>query len=59
MHREMVGFVKHWNNPSLIFHIDNALRGKLVVYDNQQRQIGWTNSDCTKPQTQKGFPFFL
>ncbi|KAL5208604.1 hypothetical protein ABZP36_033039 [Zizania latifolia] len=47
------------DHRSTIILGDNSLRGKLVVYDNQQRQIGWVNSDCTKPQTQKGFPFFL
>uniref|UniRef100_A0A0E0K4U7 Peptidase A1 domain-containing protein n=1 Tax=Oryza punctata TaxID=4537 RepID=A0A0E0K4U7_ORYPU len=50
---------KEIDHGSTVIVGDNALRGKLVVYDNQQRQIGWTNSDCTKPQTQKGFPFFL
>ncbi|KQK01610.1 aspartyl protease APCB1 [Brachypodium distachyon] len=38
---------------------DVSLRGKLVVYDNERRQIGWADSECTKPQPQKGFPFFL
>ncbi|CAL4885185.1 unnamed protein product [Urochloa decumbens] len=47
------------NHGSTIIVGDVSLRGKLVVYDNQRRQIGWANSDCTKPQTQKGFPFFL
>jgi hypothetical protein len=47
------------NLGSTIIIGDVSLRGKLVVYDNQRRQIGWANSDCSKPQTQKGFPFFL
>ncbi|RLN07804.1 hypothetical protein C2845_PM11G26120 [Panicum miliaceum] len=47
------------NHGSTIIVGDVSLRGKLVVYDNQRRQVGWANSDCTKPQTQKGFPFFL
>ncbi|CAD6249619.1 unnamed protein product [Miscanthus lutarioriparius] len=47
------------NHGSTIIVGDVSLRGKLVVYDNQRRQIGWANSDCTKPQSQKGFPFFL
>ncbi|XP_035822773.1 aspartyl protease APCB1 isoform X1 [Zea mays] len=47
------------NHGSTIIVGDVSLRGKLVVYDNQRKQIGWADSDCTKPQSQKGFPFFL
>jgi hypothetical protein len=48
------------NHGSTIIVGDVSLHGKLVVYDNERRQIGWANSDCTRPQqTQKGFPFFL
>ncbi|KAL5544756.1 hypothetical protein UlMin_008540 [Ulmus minor] len=28
---------------------DLSLRGHLVVYDNVNQKIGWTNSDCVKP----------
>ncbi|KAF0904084.1 hypothetical protein E2562_031760 [Oryza meyeriana var. granulata] len=38
---------------------DVSLRGKLVVYNNDEKQIGWVQSDCTKPQKQSGFPFLL
>lgn len=44
---------------TFLLSVDVSLRGKLVVYDNQRRQIGWAISDCTKAQSQKGFPFFL
>uniref|UniRef100_A0ACD5Z6T6 Uncharacterized protein n=1 Tax=Avena sativa TaxID=4498 RepID=A0ACD5Z6T6_AVESA len=47
------------NHGSTIIVGDVSLRGKLVVYDNERRQIGWANSECSKPQSQKGFPFFL
>jgi hypothetical protein len=45
------------NHGSTIIVGDVSLRGKLVVYDNERRQIGWANSECSKPQSQKGFPF--
>ncbi|KAL5200789.1 hypothetical protein ABZP36_021992 [Zizania latifolia] len=38
---------------------DVFLRGKLVVYDNDEKQIGWVQSDCTKPQKQSGIPLLL
>ncbi|KAL6607001.1 hypothetical protein ACP70R_042654 [Stipagrostis hirtigluma subsp. patula] len=38
---------------------DVSLRGKLVVYDNDENQIGWIQSDCTNPRKQSGFSFFL
>ncbi|KAF7090832.1 hypothetical protein CFC21_093525 [Triticum aestivum] len=47
------------NHGSTIIVGDVSLRGKLVVHDNERRQIGWANSECTKAQSQKGFPFFL
>uniref|UniRef100_J3MD53 Peptidase A1 domain-containing protein n=2 Tax=Oryza brachyantha TaxID=4533 RepID=J3MD53_ORYBR len=38
---------------------DVSLRGKLVVYNNDEKHVGWVQSDCTKPQKQSGFPFLL
>ncbi|WOL08830.1 hypothetical protein Cni_G17583 [Canna indica] len=38
---------------------DISLRGKLVVYDNVQQKIGWTQSECPKPKKSTGFPFFV
>uniref|UniRef100_A0A0E0LA95 Peptidase A1 domain-containing protein n=1 Tax=Oryza punctata TaxID=4537 RepID=A0A0E0LA95_ORYPU len=38
---------------------DVSLRGKLVVYNNDEKHIGWVQSDCAKPQKQSGFPFLL
>ncbi|XP_052158525.1 aspartyl protease APCB1-like [Oryza glaberrima] len=38
---------------------DVSLRGKLVVYNNDEKQIGWVQSDCSKPQKQSGFPFLF
>lgn len=37
---------------------DNALRGKLVVYDNVNQRIGWTSSDCHNPRKIKRLPLF-
>lgn len=42
-----------------LYSADISLRGKLLVYDNVEQKIGWTNSDCAKPQKSRGFPFFL
>ncbi|XP_031492729.1 aspartyl protease APCB1 [Nymphaea colorata] len=36
---------------------DISLRGKLVVYDNVKKRIGWVDSDCSKPPKFKSFPF--
>ncbi|CAM0913906.1 unnamed protein product [Alopecurus aequalis] len=37
-----------------------SLRGKLVVYDNDEEQIGWVQSDCTsRPQKESRVPSFL
>jgi hypothetical protein len=57
--RSRPAILPNLNDHFMLFYVDVSLRGKLVVYDNQRRQIGWANSDCSKPQTQKGFPFFL
>ncbi|KAE8774266.1 Aspartic proteinase Asp1 [Hordeum vulgare] len=38
---------------------DVSLRGKLVAYDNDANQIGWTQSDCARPQKASMVPFFL
>ncbi|WVZ81616.1 hypothetical protein U9M48_028971 [Paspalum notatum var. saurae] len=38
---------------------DVSLRGKLIVYDNDENQIGWIDSDCTNPRKQSRIPFFL
>ncbi|OEL19840.1 Aspartyl protease APCB1 [Dichanthelium oligosanthes] len=38
---------------------DVFLRGKLIAYDNDGNQIGWTDSDCTYPSKQSRIPFFL
>uniref|UniRef100_A0A0E0E0D0 Peptidase A1 domain-containing protein n=1 Tax=Oryza meridionalis TaxID=40149 RepID=A0A0E0E0D0_9ORYZ len=43
----------------LTFFFDVSLRGKLVVYNNDEKQIGWVQSDCAKPQKQSGFPFLF
>ncbi|PON94476.1 Aspartic peptidase [Trema orientale] len=37
---------------------DISLRGHLVVYDNENQKIGWTNSDCAKPRRFDSPPFF-
>ncbi|XP_024020267.1 aspartyl protease APCB1 [Morus notabilis] len=37
---------------------DISLRGHLVVYDNENQKIGWTNSDCVKPRRFDSLPFF-
>ncbi|CAK7349750.1 unnamed protein product [Dovyalis caffra] len=43
---------------------DISLRGQLVVYDNVNKKIGWTPSDCAKPkrldslESFDGLPFF-
>ncbi|KAM0949072.1 putative nepenthesin [Dioscorea sansibarensis] len=47
------------NDGSTIILGDISLRGKLLVYDNVKQKIGWTQSDCAKPQKLKGFPFFF
>ncbi|KAI3407886.1 Peptidase A1 domain-containing protein [Psidium guajava] len=36
---------------------DISLRGKLVVYDNVNQRIGWTQSDCVKPERYESRPF--
>lgn len=38
---------------------DVSLRGKLVAYDNDENQIGWAQSDCTRLQKASRVPFFL
>lgn len=38
---------------------DASLRGKLVVYDNDENQMGWVQSDCTRPQKESRVPSFL
>ncbi|XP_020159482.1 aspartyl protease APCB1 [Aegilops tauschii subsp. strangulata] len=38
---------------------DVSLRGKLVAYDNDENQIGWAQSGCTRPQKASRVPFFL
>ncbi|GJN29054.1 hypothetical protein PR202_gb17245 [Eleusine coracana subsp. coracana] len=38
---------------------DVSLRGNLVAYDNDENQIGWSPSDCTKPHKASIIPFFL
>lgn len=47
------------DHSSTIIIGDVSLRGKLVVYDNDENQIGWIQSDCTKPQKKSEVPFFL
>ncbi|XP_065045057.1 aspartyl protease APCB1-like [Musa acuminata AAA Group] len=47
------------HDGSTIILGDISLRGKLIVYDNVQRTIGWTHSDCNNPQKATGFPFFF
>ncbi|XP_062116972.1 aspartyl protease APCB1 [Humulus lupulus] len=37
---------------------DISMRGHLVVYDNENHKIGWTNSGCAKPQRFDSLPFF-
>ncbi|KAJ1698807.1 hypothetical protein LUZ63_007319 [Rhynchospora breviuscula] len=37
---------------------DISLRGKLVIYDNEQNRIGWVQSNCVKPQ-KTNFPFLF
>ncbi|KAI6674190.1 hypothetical protein NL676_002096 [Syzygium grande] len=36
---------------------DISLRGKLVVFDNGNHRIGWTRSDCVKPEKYQSRPF--
>ncbi|KAK9106893.1 hypothetical protein Syun_022904 [Stephania yunnanensis] len=38
------------HDGSTIIIGDISLRGWLVVYDNVEQRIGWSRSDCTKPQ---------
>ncbi|XP_078159483.1 eukaryotic aspartyl protease family protein isoform X2 [Carex rostrata] len=38
---------------------DVSLRGKLVIYDNEQNRIGWVRSDCVRPQKTNDFPFLF
>ncbi|KAM0908864.1 hypothetical protein ACQ4PT_015198 [Festuca glaucescens] len=38
---------------------DASLRGKLVVYDNDENQMGWAQSDCTRPQKESRVPSSL
>ncbi|WOK91920.1 hypothetical protein Cni_G00611 [Canna indica] len=47
------------HDGSTIILGDISLRGKLVVYDNMEQTIGWTNSQCTEPKKPAGFPFFF
>ncbi|KAJ1258944.1 hypothetical protein BS78_10G114900 [Paspalum vaginatum] len=44
---------------SVIIVGDVSLRGKLIVYDNDENQIGWIDSDCTNPRKHSRIPFFL
>ncbi|KAM6568382.1 hypothetical protein CsatB_016367 [Cannabis sativa] len=37
---------------------DISMRGHLVVYDNENQKIGWTNSGCVKPHRFDSLPFF-
>ncbi|XP_048226830.1 aspartyl protease APCB1 isoform X2 [Ricinus communis] len=37
---------------------DISLRGQLIIYDNVNNKIGWTQSDCIKPKTFSTLPFF-
>ncbi|ONK61353.1 uncharacterized protein A4U43_C08F29000 [Asparagus officinalis] len=48
------------HDGSAIILGDISLRGKLIVYDNMAEKIGWTSSNCVKPQRRpKDFPFFF
>ncbi|GLT33665.1 hypothetical protein SLA2020_082310 [Shorea laevis] len=46
------------HDGSTIILGDVSLRGKLVVYDNRNKKIGWAQSDCVKPGSFKNLPFF-
>ncbi|KAF5733997.1 Eukaryotic aspartyl protease family protein putative isoform 1 [Tripterygium wilfordii] len=35
---------------------DISLRGKLVVYDNENQKIGWAPSDCATPRRYESLP---
>lgn len=41
------------HDGSTIILGDISLRGQLVVYDNVNQKIGWTQSDCEKPWRSK------
>ncbi|PKA65142.1 Aspartic proteinase Asp1 [Apostasia shenzhenica] len=47
------------HGESAIILGDISLRGRLVVYDNVQRKIGFVESDCVKPKNPRNFPFLL
>ncbi|KAL8141846.1 hypothetical protein V2J09_014878 [Rumex salicifolius] len=36
---------------------DVSFRGKLVVYDNENQRVGWTDSNCKNPKRYKNLPF--
>uniref|UniRef100_A0ACD5ZRF9 Uncharacterized protein n=1 Tax=Avena sativa TaxID=4498 RepID=A0ACD5ZRF9_AVESA len=46
-------------HSSTIIIGDASVSGKLVVYDNDKNQIGWVQSDCTRPQKESRVPSFL
>ncbi|KAK6921155.1 Xylanase inhibitor, N-terminal [Dillenia turbinata] len=46
------------HDGSIIILGDISLRGKLFIFDNENRRIGWTQSDCVNAQRFKGVSFF-
>ncbi|XP_050203427.1 aspartyl protease APCB1 [Mercurialis annua] len=46
------------HDGSTIILGDISMRGQLVIYDNVNKKIGWTSSDCVKPNSLDSLPFF-
>ncbi|KAG8654318.1 hypothetical protein MANES_05G138500v8 [Manihot esculenta] len=46
------------HDGSTIILGDISLRGQLVIYDNENKKIGWMPSNCVKPTTFQSLPFF-
>uniref|UniRef100_A0A6M2EEH5 Peptidase A1 domain-containing protein n=1 Tax=Populus davidiana TaxID=266767 RepID=A0A6M2EEH5_9ROSI len=46
------------HDGSTIILGDVSLRGQLVVYDNVNKKIGWTPSECAKPKRSDSLQFF-
>ncbi|XP_024005944.1 aspartyl protease APCB1 isoform X1 [Eutrema salsugineum] len=47
------------HDGSTIILGDISMRGRLIVYDNVKRRIGWMKSDCVRPhESDQKLPFF-
>ena len=41
-------FFSRHANPSCLLSADISLQDKMVIYDNEKRQIGWVTANCDR-----------